>query len=93
MMFKKFNQYLKKFIFDRTDEIEQGLLLNNKRYRELNVRIIEVQKEIMENLPPRSRSLVFQYDEAESEQDGIVIMTMYRQGFIDGVKAIKLAIR
>jgi hypothetical protein len=89
-MLKKFNQYFKDLILDRTEEIGQKILFNNKRYRELNSQIIEVQKTIMENLPPQSQSLVFRYDEAESEQDGIVITTMNRQGFLDGVKSTKL---
>jgi hypothetical protein len=89
-MLKKFNQYFKDLIFDRTEEIGQKIIFNNKRYRELNTQIIEVQKAIMESLPPQSQSLVYKYDEAESEQDGIVITTMYRQGFMDGVKSTKL---
>jgi hypothetical protein len=52
--------------------------------------MIEVQNALMENLPPQSKSLVFNYDEAESEQDGIVIMTTYQQGLIDGKRYAKL---
>lgn len=89
-MLKKFNQYFKDLIFDRTEEIGQKILYNNKRYRELNSQIIEVQKAIMENLPPQSQSLVFKYEEAEAEQDGITMSAMYRQGFMDGVTSTKL---
>ena len=48
-MLKKFNQYFKDLIFDRTEEIGQKILFNNKRYRELNSQIIEVQQALMEN--------------------------------------------
>jgi uncharacterized protein YyaL (SSP411 family) len=89
-MLKKFNEYFKNLIMDRTEEIGQKILLNNKRYRELNTRIIEAQNALLENLPPQSKSLVFNYDEAESEQDDIVIMTTYRQGLIDGLRYAKL---
>ncbi len=92
-MLKKFDQYFKDLIFNRTEEIGQKILFNNKRYRELNSEIIEVQKAIMENLPPQSQSLVYRYEEAESEQSGIVITAMYRQGFMDGVKSTKLITR
>jgi hypothetical protein len=89
-MLKKFNQYFKDLILDRTEEIGQKILLNNKRYRELNSQIIEVQKAITESLPPQLQSLVFRYDEVEAEQDGITMTAMYRQGFMDGVKSTKL---
>jgi hypothetical protein len=89
-MLKKFNQYFKDLIYDRTEEISEKILFNNKRYRELNSQIIEVQKAITESLPPQLQSLVFKYDEAEAEQDGITMTAMYRQGFMDGVKSTKL---
>lgn len=89
-MLKKFNQYFKELICDRTEEISEKLLFNNKRYRELSTQIIEFQKAITENLPPQLQSLVFKYDEAEAEQDGITMTAMYRQGFMDGVKSTRL---
>jgi hypothetical protein len=89
-MLKKFNQYFKVLIYDRTEEISEKILFKNKRYRELNSQIIEVQKAITESLPPQLQSLVFRYDEAEAEQDGITMTAMYRQGFMDGVKSTKL---
>ncbi len=90
IMLKKLNHYFKGLIFDRTEEIGQKILSADKRYRELNSQIIEVQRALMKNLPPQSQSLVYQYDEAEAEQDSIVIRAMYRQGFIDGLKLTKL---
>lgn len=89
-MLKNFNQYFKDLIIDRTEEIAQKILFHNKRYRELNSHIIEVQKAIMESLPPQLQSLIFKYDEAEAEQNGIIMAAMYRQGFIDGVESTKL---
>ncbi len=89
-MLKKFNQYFKDLIFERTEEIGQKILFNNKRYRELNSQIIEVQHALTDNLPPQLQLLVNRYDEAEAEQDAIVMTAMYRQGFMDGVKSTKL---
>jgi hypothetical protein len=43
-MLKKFSQYFKDLIYDRTEEIGQKILYNNKRYRELSSQIIEVQQ-------------------------------------------------
>ncbi len=90
IMLKKLNHYFKGLIFDWTEEIGQKILSNDKRYRELNSQIIEVQRALMKNLPPQSQPLVYQYDEAEAKQDSIVIRAMYRQGFIDGLKLTKL---
>jgi hypothetical protein len=92
-VFKKFNQYIKDLISDRTEEIGRKILYNNKRYRELNLRIIEVQQALTKNLPPQAHSLVNYYDEAEAEQDSILTITMYRQGFMDGVNSTKLLTR
>lgn len=93
IMLKKFNRYFKDFIFDRTEEISEKILFNNKRYRELTSQIIEVQHELTNNLPPQLQFLVNRYDEAEAEQNGIAMTAMYRQGFMDGVKSTKLIVR
>jgi hypothetical protein len=93
MVLKKHNQYLKALVLGRTEEIIPKILFNHKRYRELYTEIGEVQKALMDNLPPQLQSLVGRYEEAESEQDGIVIPAVYRQGFLDGVKAAKLLAR
>lgn len=92
-MLKKFNRYFKDLIYDRTEEISQKILFNNKRYRELSSEIIEVQQTLIDNLPPRLQPLVNRYDEAEAEQDSIAMTAMYRQGFMDGVKSTKLITR
>jgi hypothetical protein len=89
-MLKKFNQYFKDLIYERTEEVGREILYNNKRFLELNSRIIEAQYALMENLPSQSQPLLYSYDEAETEQDGIIIETMYRQGLIDGIKLAKL---
>jgi formate dehydrogenase maturation protein FdhE len=92
-MLKWLNHYVKEFIDDRTEEVYRKVLLNNKRYLELTSQIIQVQQELQNNLPPQLQSLVNQYDEAEAEQDGIVISLMYRQGFFDGARARRLGKR
>jgi hypothetical protein len=93
IMLKKFNQYFNELISDRTEEIGQKILYHNKRYRELNLQIIEVQHALMENLSAESQPLVNSYDEAEAEQDAILTLIMYSQGFMDGVKSTKLLTR
>jgi len=89
-MLKKFNHYFKAFISDRTEEISEKILYNNRRYQELNLQIIQVQRELTDNLPPRLQPLVDRYDDAETEQDGIAMSVIYRQGFLDGVQSVKL---
>lgn len=89
-MLKKFNQYFKDLIFERTEEVGRAILYKNKQFLELNSRIIEAQHAIMENLPSKSQPLLLSYDEAEAEQTGIIIAIMYRQGLIDGIKIAKL---
>jgi hypothetical protein len=90
---KKHNQYFKDLISDRTEEIMQKILVNNKRYQKLVIEIRDVQRALADQLPPQIQYLVDKYDEAETEQDGIVIPAMYRQGFLDGVKTTKLLTR
>ena len=89
-MLKKFNYYCKNLIYARAEEIGREILIKDKRYRELNKEIIEIQHALMDNLPLESRALVFRYDEAEAEQDGILTVEMYRQGFLDGVRCMKI---
>lgn len=72
-MLKLLNHYVKEFITARTEEVCRKVLLNNQRYLELTSQIIQVQSELLNSLPPRLQPLVNRYDEAEAEQDGIVI--------------------
>lgn len=72
-MLKLLNHYVKEFITARTEEVCRKILLNNQRYLELTSQIIQVQSELLNSLPPRLQPLVNRYDEAEAEQDGIVI--------------------
>ncbi|NLW46670.1 MAG: hypothetical protein GXY86_04965 [Firmicutes bacterium] len=89
-MLKWLNHYVKEFIVDRTEEVYRKVLLNNKRYLELTSQIIQVQHELLNNLPPELKPLVNQYDEAEAEQDGLMMSLMYRRGFFDGVRTGRL---
>lgn len=72
-MLKLLNHYVKEFIAARTEEFYRKVLLNNQRYLEFTSQIIQVQSELLNSLPPRLQPLVNRYDEAEAEQDGIVI--------------------
>lgn len=72
-MLKLLNHYVKEFIAARTEEVCRKVLLNNQRYLEFTSQIIQVQSELLNSLPPRLQPLVNRYDEAEAEQDGIVI--------------------
>jgi hypothetical protein len=38
----------------------------------------------------RLQPLLLSYDEAQAEQTGVIVATMYRQGLIDGIKIAKL---
>lgn len=92
-MLKSHSQYFKELIFDRTAEIEEKILFNNQRYRDLNTEIIEVQRVLTDNLSPQLHPLVDRYDDAETEQGAIMSMAMYRQGLIDGIKLAELVNR
>jgi hypothetical protein len=92
-MLKKHNQYIKDLISARTEEIIRKISCTNKRYRELVQEISEVQRELTEQLPPPAQNLVDSYEEADSEQEAIMIPAVYRQGFLDGVKAARLLTR
>jgi hypothetical protein len=89
-MLKWLNHYVKEFIGDRTEEVYRKVLLNNKRYRGLTSQIIQVQHELQNNLPPQLQPLVNRYDEAEAEQDGLMMSLMHRQGLFDGARAVRM---
>jgi hypothetical protein len=93
IVLKTHNQYLKTLVLDRTEEILQEIQCNNERYRELVAEIRDVQRALTDKLTPQFQDLVDRYDEAETEQDGIVIPAVYRQGFLDGVKTVQLLTR
>ena len=92
-MLKTHNHYFKDLISGRTEEIIQNVLFNNRRCRELAGEISETQQALTDQLAPEFQDLVDRYEEAESEQEAIVIPAVYRQGFLDGVKAAKLLAR
>jgi hypothetical protein len=92
-MLKKHNQYIKDLISARTEEVIQKISRTNKRYRELATAIGEAQRELTDQLPPPAQTLVDSYEEADSEQEAIMIPAVYRQGFLDGVKAARLLTR
>jgi hypothetical protein len=93
IMVKTHNQYFKALILSRTEEIMQKVLFNNERCRELAGTISETQQALAEHSAPEFQDLVDRYEEAESEQEAIVIPAVYRQGFLDGVKAAKILTR
>jgi hypothetical protein len=93
IMLKTHNQYFKELISARTEAIMRQVLFNNKRYRELAGEISETQRALTEHLDPEFLDLVDRYEETESEREAIAIPAVYRQGFLDGVKAAKLLSR
>jgi hypothetical protein len=93
IVLKTHNQYFKDLISNRTEEIMQKILFNNERCRELAGEIRETQQAPKDYLAPEFQDLVDRYEEAESEQEAIVIPAVYRQGFLDGVKAAQILAR
>jgi hypothetical protein len=86
-MLKPFTTKIESALTDRTNEVEEQLLIPDGRYQELNTKINEVMDEIGQSLPPEKGQLLFELDSFWVERDVLAYGRMYRQGLVDGMVA------
>jgi hypothetical protein len=86
-MLKKLTAKIESALTDRTNEVEEQLLIPDGRYQELNTKINEVMDEIGQSLPPEKGQLLFELDSFWVERDVLAYGWMYRQGLVDGMVA------
>jgi hypothetical protein len=84
-MLKPFTTKIQTALTDRTNEVEEQLLMPDERYQELNTKINEVLDRIGQNLPSGKERLLFELDEVWVERDVYAYRRMYRQGLRDGM--------
>jgi hypothetical protein len=84
-MLKPFTAKIQTALTDRTNEVEEQILMPDPQYQELNTKINEVLDRIGQNLPPGKERLPFELDEFWVERDILAYRRMYRQGLMDGM--------
>lgn len=89
-MLLNFRNSLKKFIEDRVDEINNKLVIKNKKYKELADYSINVHLQIRDNLPAHVKKLIDEYETINTSMQCISEEIIYQQGFIDGIKLEKI---
>ena len=86
-MLKNFTAKIQTALTDRTNEVEEQLLMPDPRYQELNTKLNEVLDQISQNLPSGKERLLLELDEVCVERDVLAYRRMYRQGLLDGLVA------
>ena len=84
-MLKHFAGILRDLVRDRANEVETEILMPDRRYQELNVRLCDILDRIERSLPPEQQKLLFDLDELSVEQDVLAYRLMYQQGVLDGL--------
>jgi hypothetical protein len=86
-MLKPFTAKIQSALTDRTNEVEEQVLMPDQQYQELNTKINEVLDRIGQNLLPGKEQLLFKLDEFWVERDVLAYRRMYHQGLRDGMVA------
>ena len=86
-MLKPFTAKIESALTERTNEVEEEVLMSDGRYQELNTKINEVLDEIGQSLQPEKGRLLFELDSFWVERDVMAYRWMYRQGLVDGMVA------
>lgn len=89
-MLKTFTTNIQTALTDRTNEVEEQLLMPDGQYQALNTKINDVLDQIGQNLPPGKERLLFELDEVCVERDVLAYQRMYRQGLLDGMVASRV---
>ena len=84
-MLKTFTAKIQSALTDRTNEVEEQVLMPDDRYQELNTKINKVLDQIGQSLPPGKERLLLELDEFWIERDVLAYRRMYRQGLLDGM--------
>ncbi|HEY9060852.1 MAG TPA: hypothetical protein VIO64_10195 [Pseudobacteroides sp.] len=82
---RSLRSYLKSFIEMRV-EIAGIRARQNKRARNLGLRIEEIQRMILSKISFEDEELLLQYEEAISAKDVIIYERVYWQGLKDGIR-------
>lgn len=84
-MLKRLTTQIQDILIDRSNEIEEQVLMPDRQYQELNTKINELVDQIGQNLPPEQEGLLFELDQFWVERDILAYRRMYRQGLLDGL--------
>ncbi len=87
---EQFKEYVEHFIGLRVEEISYEAINESELHKDLNKKIIELQKQILEKLPKDSQVLLYEYEEANNHKDSLIRDALYKNGFEDGKNIIDL---
>jgi hypothetical protein len=89
-MLKPFTAQIESALIDRTNEIEEQLLMPDEHYQQLNAKINDTLDQIGQTLPPGKEQLITDLDRFYLERDMLAYRHMYRQGLLDGMEMKRL---
>lgn len=70
----------------RTDEIENDLAKNNREFKDLTLKIIDLLDLINKSSSPENHKLLEELEDLRTKRDSIVSEAIYRKGLCDGIK-------
>jgi flagellar basal body-associated protein FliL len=77
----------------RVEELGILLLKNDNTYKELRTREYEVQQILMTTLTEEQQGMLVELEGLHSSQESIARDRIYRDGFMDGVKLVRLLLK
>ena len=85
-MIKSILRLIQDFIENRSDEIENGLAKNNREFKDLTLKIIDLLNKIIKTSSPDNQLLLEELDDLRTQRDSIVTEAIYKKGLCDGIK-------
>jgi len=86
-MVKNFCRLFVDFTKDRTTEIINDIAVNNRRFKELTMEVIEKLNDIKNSLPEGDIKILEELEDVRGKRETITFEIIYRQGLLDGIKA------
>lgn len=77
----------------RVEELGILLLKNDSTYKELRIRAYEVQQMLVAKLTEEQQGIFVEFEGLQNSQEAIVRDRIYRDGFMDGVKLVRLLLK
>lgn len=85
-MVSKIKRYEINCLCNRTTEISNHVAENNKEFKELTRKMIPILNTIKDALPSEFKGLLDELEYSGSKREQLVYKSLYKQGFIDGIR-------
>lgn len=91
-MLKELEFYFDYFVSKRTEEVGRVILMNNLFYRKLAEGKRNSFAVLLKNIPESCQDWLYDFEDKENYQSAFANELMYRQGLVDGLNMLNIAI-